>query len=63
MTKQLSPHVYRNPIASADANGVSFVVDQELFVFEMGDIELRRLARQIGEALKEKSARARKPRA
>jgi hypothetical protein len=56
-------HVYKNPMASADAESVTFVIDRHLYVFQMGARELQRLARQIDAALKAKSALARKRKA
>lgn len=56
-------HVYRKSVASADATGVTFVVARQMFVFEMGQDELRRLARQIDDALMQSAASSRQPKA
>ena len=60
MVKVVASHVYPNAVASADASAVSFVVDQHLFVFELAPTALRRLARQIDDALKRPSPPAQK---
>lgn len=57
------PRVYEKAMASADADGVTFVVNGQLHVFRLSETALKRLSRQIDAALKDKSARARKPKA
>lgn len=63
MTKYVASHVFKDPLASADAESVTFLVDGQLYVFRMSRTALQRLGRQIDAALKLSSPPARKPKA